>query len=172
MSTGLFQNKVVSGFKGLILIALGIFFISRPEKAAEDLLFYLGLIMILSGLFIIINFIRIGKSLRNSFPIYLLPAGIIISGLFLLFFAKHALIFFAFLAGLLILSDGISLFRLSGFGRSIGRILSFFGIFSVLLGGLILLNPTDFIVFLSILFGIILILSGSFIMMISFRLPS
>lgn len=171
MSSSLFQNKIISGIKGLILVALGIFFISHPEKAAVNLLYYIGLIMMFFGLIILINTIRTDKSHRNSIAAYLLPSGIILSGIFLLFFAKHALIFFAFLAGLLILTDGISLLSLTGFSRSIGRLLSFFGIFSVLLGLLILMNPTSLIVLLSVLFGVIMILSGIFILMISFKQP-
>ena len=171
MTLTTFQSKIFIGFKGVVLLLLGVFFLVRPERAAESLLFYIGLMLLAAGIITLFRFIRLGKSLHTSSNLYLWSISLICSGLFLIFFAKYALIFFAFVAGFLVISDGISLLRLSGFNGRIGRLLTLFGVLSLLLGIIILLNPSSLIVFLTICFGIVLILSGAFLLIISLNLP-
>ncbi len=153
--------------KGLFILIIGLFFLTDPKNAAKSLAFYIGLLLFLGGLFSFYHVYQQRKRGDSPPSSYLIPGMVLISGIILLFFTQYALFLFALSIGLWILIDGISQIRSGGEVKKIdvgmGRFLVFMGVVSVILSLLIILNPQGLVNFISIIFGLILSISGVFL---------
>ena len=155
-------------FKGLFLLVTGLFFIFRPEMAVKGIAFYIGLVLVTAGLVSVWNTHRISNDVKIKKLAYLSPVLAMISGIILLFFTEYALTVFAIAIGIWVLFDGIDQLQyakvVSSSNKGMGVWLIFMGVLSLVIGIVILVNPSGLIASMTILFGVILVLAGGFLM--------
>ena len=160
--------------KGLFLLAIGLFFAFRPDMAIKGLSFYIGLILLTGGIVAIWNAHRLSRSVEVKTLSYIAPIIASAAGLILLFFPEYALTVFALSIGIWVLFDGIDQLQSAGsvskFNKGMGRWLIFMGIISLIISIVILVNPYGLIKAMTMFFGVILMLSGAFLMALGMTL--
>jgi len=160
--------------KGLLLLAVGLFLIFRPELAIKGISIYIGLVLLAGGLVAIWNTHRLSKIVEIKNISFFAPIVAILAGLILIILPEYALTVFALSIGIWVLFDGIdqlqSVGSVSKFNKGMGRWLIFMGILSLIISIVILLNPYSLIKVMTMFFGFILMLSGAFLMALGMTL--
>ena len=104
---------------------------------------------------------------------YVAPVSVLVGSLILLIFPQYALSVFAIVIGFWILMDGISQIRISrqvnSSGKGIGPWLLVMGIISLIIGVLIVLRPYELIKMMTMIFGLLMLISAVFQVYSGFR---
>ena len=162
------------GLKGLFLLAVGLFFIFNAETAVKAIALYLGLILLVAGLVTIFNNYNMSKKTTIKRAAYLTPTIVTIAGLILVFYPEYALTVFALSVGIWVLMDGFiqmkSSSEVSKVNKTLGNWHLLMGALSLIVGFVIIFNPLGLVELMTVLFGIILVLSSIFLFALALKL--
>lgn len=165
--------RTFSILKGLLLGCLGLVLIVNPGQMAAGIAFYFGLIMLAGGLVSFFYTYRLNQSGEIRSISYVAPVSVLVGSLILLIFPQYALSVFAIVIGFWILMDGISQIRISrqvnSSGKGIGPWLLVMGIISLIIGVLIVLRPYELIKMMTMIFGLLMLISAVFQVYSGFR---
>lgn len=167
METKRYKNWWVLMMNGVIAILFGLLLALFTQQTIESIVFYIGLVILVGGLFLLWQGIRNMKKERSSWVILLESAATITIGGIIMFFPGNSLAFFMMLIGIwMIINAIIQLVFLvnSSLVVPYKSLLLLNALLTLAIGVLLLFNPLSFAVFiwkgigiLAILFGIILI---------------
>ena len=170
------EDKSIRAFlvvKGLLLAGLGFVFIVWPGQMAAGIAFYVGLLMLVGALVALFYTYRINQATAFSMISYIAPISVLIGALILLFLPQYALSVFAFAIGLWVLMDGVNQIRLSrkvgSAVKGMGTGLLVMGIVSLIIGVVIVLKPYELVKMMTLLFGMLMLISGALEVYSAFR---
>ena len=159
--------------KGVLLSLLGLAFLVWPGKVAKTLAVWAGIILLATGLFSLVYTYRANKTNPSGYFGYILPIAALSGGLIFLIFPRFTLSIFALGIGIWVVLEGLQQIRLSGsietMGRRPGNWMLVLGIASLLLGLLIVLRPFELVEFMTGFFGVLMLISGIFMISGAFK---
>lgn len=170
------EDKSIRTFlivKGLLLACLGFVLIVWPGQMAAGIAFYVGLLMLMGSLVALFYTYRISQATEFSIVSYIAPVSVLIGALILLLMPQYALSVFAFAIGLWVLMDGVTQIRISrkvgSTVKGMGTGLLIMGVFSLIIGVVIVLNPYELVKMMTVLFGMLMLISGALQVYSGFR---
>jgi len=155
---------------GILAILFGLFAIFVPTETSLAVVKYFGAVLIIGGLFGMINSIQMIKKKQEYLSALLSSIISMLLGLFIVIYTHKSLELFAIIMGIWALALGfVQLFiALTVFSANRNKNLFIFNSIITLLFGLILLfNPFGSMVALVILVGIMALISGAFLIYFS-----
>ncbi|MEQ8323720.1 MAG: DUF308 domain-containing protein [Vicingaceae bacterium] len=151
--------------KGLLLALLGLIFVVWPGKVASIIAFYVGILMLFGGIVSFFYTYRLSKISGFKFWSYLVPFTAIAGGFIFLIWPEQTLSLFALVIGAWVLLEGLQQLRLSGenrYGRRPGGWMIIMGLLSLMIGIFILTRPFELVKLLTVFYGILMLISGIF----------
>lgn len=175
----LFKNWWLVALKGLLLLVLGIFAVTRPAAAIMTLVTYTGIVSLLVGAFLVIagisNFKRKGSGWTIAEGVFDILFGVIVLTYPFTSSVAAATIFSIFL-GFWALFGGFTLignaFRYRKVKGSKWGLILVGGILTVICGWVIIANPFANMVALTVLIGMFTIIFGISTIVWAFQLKS
>ena len=164
------NNFIVLLIKALLAIGLGLAFLMNPQGMISTFSYLVGVVFIIYGIMELIRGVQLRKSV--NFGNLVIEDGImnLIVGLILVFWPNLGpnlvmiVIGFWFVLGGLIQLIIANKFKDSAGGRNVR------GLITIILGGIIIFNPSDTVNLLSMLIGGVSLLYGLYLVLIIFRI--
>lgn len=166
------KNWYLVLIKGIIMVLLAILVLMSPAGTLLTYVVWLGIGVVISGIMRIVQGISAKGALDNWGSLVFEGVIDIFFGFILMLHPGITLTILPIMIGFWAAFYGLSL-MIDGFSSSENKGLKiFFGIFILILANVIIFNPISFGLTMAIWFGVILLFSGIFNVIISFNIKS
>lgn len=172
METRAFKNWWMLAINGLLALLFGLLLLAFTEAAIHTIIFWFGLVVLISGLLLAGLAIRNVRKDKGSVVIIMEAVATIVLGLIIVFFREQSLKIFLVMTGIWAVIMGIVqlvVYFLVRKSLNNHPLLAINAVLTILLGVILFVIPIPFIRFLVITVGVVACLLGLLMIYFSFR---